>query len=137
MNSQFAVAVHVLSLIHAAPGRSSSAEMAASIGTNPVVVRTLVAQLRRAGLLRTQRGVSGARLTRDPAQVTLLDVYRAVNGPDSVFRLHARPHPDCPVGANIHAALDARFSAAQAALEAELARSTLADLTADLARRAG
>ncbi|OWL97823.1 transcriptional regulator [Deinococcus indicus] len=137
MNSQYAVAVHVLSLIDRFPEHSSSADMALSVGTNPVVIRTVAGQLRRAGLIRTRQGVAGASLSRPASQITLLDVYRAVNGEDRVFRLHERPHPSCPVGANIQATLEDRFGRAQAALEAELARSTLADVTADLACRAG
>ncbi|MBX8465682.1 Rrf2 family transcriptional regulator [Deinococcus sp. RIT780] len=137
MNSQYAVAVHILSLIDRFPEHSSSADMALSVGTNPVVIRTVAGQLRRAGLISTRQGVAGAVLTRPARQITLLDVYRAVNGEDSVFRLHERPHPSCPVGANIQATLEDRFGRAQAALEAELTRSTLADVTADLACRAG
>ncbi|GHG18282.1 putative HTH-type transcriptional regulator YwnA [Deinococcus indicus] len=137
MNSQYAVAVHVLSLIDRFPEHSSSADMALSVGTNPVVIRTVAGQLRRAGLIRTRQGVAGASLSRPASQITLLDVYRAVNGEDRVFRLHERPHPSCPVGANIQATLEDRFGRAQAALEAQLARSTLADVTADLACRAG
>ena len=137
MNSQYAVAVHVLSIISQFPEHSSSADIAASVGTNPVVIRTVTGLLRRADLLATQQGVSGARLTRDPRDITLLDVYRAVNGEASVFRLHEHPHPACPVGANIQATLEARFGSAQAAMEAELARTTLADVLGDLAARAG
>ena len=137
MNSQYAVAVHVLSLISQFPEHASSAEMAASVGTNPVVIRNVTGLLRRANLLSTQQGVSGAKLTRAPRDITLLDVYRAVNGEASVFRLHEHPHPSCPVGANIQATLEDRFGRAQAALEAELARTTLADVLGDLAARAG
>lgn len=137
MNSQYAVAVHVLSLISSYPEHASSAEIAASVGTNPVVIRNVTGLLRRAGLLSTQRGVAGAALTRPAAQITLLDVYRAVNGQDSVFRLHEHPHPRCPVGANIQATLEQRFGEAQAAMERELARTTLADVLSDLAARAG
>ncbi|NTX99397.1 Rrf2 family transcriptional regulator [Deinococcus sp. JMULE3] len=137
MNSQYAVAVHVLSIISQFPEHASSADIAASVGTNPVVIRTVTGLLRRADLLATQQGVSGARLTRDPRDITLLDVYRAVNGEASVFRLHEHPHPACPVGANIQATLEDRFGRAQAALEAELARTTLADVLGDLAARAG
>ena len=137
MNSQYAVAVHVLSLINTFPDHMSSADIAGSVGTNPVVIRNVTGQLRRAGLLQTRQGVTGARLTREASRITLLDVYRAVNGDGSVFRLHEHPHPSCPVGANIQATLEARFARAQAAMEAELARTTLADVTADLLQRIG
>ncbi|THF85771.1 Rrf2 family transcriptional regulator [Deinococcus sp. KSM4-11] len=137
MNSQYAVAVHILALISTFPDHSSSADIADSVGTNPVVIRGVTGQLRRAGLLSTQRGVAGATLTRPAAQITLLDVYRAVNGDASVFRLHDHPHPQCPVGANIQGTLEQRFGVAQAAMERELERTTLADVMSDLAVRAG
>ncbi len=55
MNSQYAVAVHVLSLINTFPDHMSSADIAGSVGTNPVVIRNVTGQLRRAGLLQTGR----------------------------------------------------------------------------------
>lgn len=136
MNSRYAVAVHALSLIGMEPDAPSSADIAGSVGTNPVVVRGVLGELRRAGLLATRRGVPGATLSRPPAQITLLDVYRAVGG-TSEFRLHEHPHPRCPVGAHIQATLEDRFGRAQAALERELARTTLADVMTDLSARAG
>ncbi len=138
MNSHYAIAVHVLSLIGLHPQHARTSEdIAASVGTNAVVVRNVIGLLRRAGLLETRQGVAGAQLTRPPSEITLLDVYRAVNAPESVFRLHEQPSPDCPVGRNIQASLQAVFGEAQQALETRLERVTLADLVADLARRAG
>jgi len=131
MNSQYAIAVHILTLIDSLAEPASSEFISGSVGVNPVVVRHVTSLLRRGGLLDTQRGVAGARLTRSAEQISLLDVYRAVNAPDagSVLKLHRNPNPDCPVGAGIQGALDGVFGQAQAALEAELARHSLADIT--------
>ncbi|ADV65956.1 Rrf2 family transcriptional regulator [Deinococcus maricopensis] len=137
MNSQYAVAVHVLALISMHPDHARTSEaIAGSVGTNPVVVRNIIGLLRRAGLLRTQRGVAGAVLTRTPDAVTLLDVYRAVNPPEHLFRLHEQPNPQCPVGSHIQDTLEVVFGTAQRALEERLGQVTLVDVMADLAQRA-
>ncbi len=134
INSDYSIAVHVLALLNAFPEPMSSEEMAASVGVNPVVVRNVVGHLRRAGLLDTQRGVPGARLTRSASQITLLDVYRAVGAPDSILKLHQTANPACPVGARIQGVLDAVFEQAQAAMEARLAQVRLSDVTTAIAQ---
>ncbi len=76
MTSQYAVAVHILSLSHLRPDNAGSSKaIAGSVGTN-AVVRNVIGVLRRAGLLRTRRGVAGAQLTRAPGDVSLLGVCR-------------------------------------------------------------
>ncbi|MFC4636828.1 Rrf2 family transcriptional regulator [Deinococcus hohokamensis] len=132
MNSQYSIAVHVLALLNAFPEPMTSEEIAGSVGVNPVVVRHVTGLLRRAGLLDTQRGVPGARLTRPAEEITLLDIYRAVGAPDSVLKLHQKPNPACPVGARIQGVLDEVFSQAQAALEARLAQVRLSEVNAAL-----
>ena len=79
-NSRFAVAVHALALIAWEPdARHCSREIAASVATNPVVIRRLLAQLARAGIVESTHGSKGGfRLARPAAKVTLHDVYRAV-----------------------------------------------------------
>ncbi|WP_425145720.1 Rrf2 family transcriptional regulator [Deinococcus sp.] len=134
MNSQYSIAVHILSLLNGFPGPMSSEVVADSVGVNPVVIRQVTGLLRRGGLLATQRGVMGARLTRPADQISLLDVYRAVDAPQSVLKLHQRPSPACPVGARIQGVLDDVFGQAQAALEARLAQVRLSDISAALAQ---
>jgi DNA-binding IscR family transcriptional regulator len=132
MNSQFSVAVHVLSLLNQDDLPKSSEFMAGSVGVNPVVIRNVTGLLRRAGLLDTRRGVIGARLSRPATQISLLDVYRAVQAPETVLKVHQHPSPDCPVGARIQGVLGEVFSEAQAALEARLAQVRLSDVTTAL-----
>lgn len=133
MTSQYAVAIHILSLIYLYPENASTSEaVAASVGTNPVVVRNVIGLLRRAKLLQTQQGVAGAQLTRAPRDISLLQVYRAVAAPESVFKVHEHPHPQCPVGSRIQKTLEAVFGEAQRAMEAHLAQTTLADVAREL-----
>jgi len=132
MNSNYSIAVHILSLIDSSTEALSSEYIAGSVGVNPVVIRQVTGLLRRSGLLDTQRGVPGARLTRPPSQISLLDVYRAAEAPNSMLKIHAHPNPACPVGARIQGVLDDVFGQAQAALEQRLAHTTLAEVSASL-----
>lgn len=135
MNTRFAVATHILCLLaHFRPGPVDSALIAGSVGTNPAVIRRLLPVLARAGLLQTQLGAGGgALLGRPPEKITLLDVYRALPDAFGRFGIHEHPNPACPVGRNVGAALAAEMTAAERALEAALARRTIADLMAEFA----
>ena len=116
----------------------TSAFLAGSLGTSPVMVRTIMGMLKKAGIISSSKGKSGIGLARPLEQVTLLDLWRAVDQSDaeSLFHFHENPCPQCPVGGNIHAALDGHLDDAQRALEAELAGVTLAEVAADVKRRA-
>lgn len=106
-NSQFAMAVHVLTML--ARGQETkikSEHIATSVNTNAVVIRRLLGQLGHANLVVSQTGASGGtRLAKPPAEIALSDVYRAVFCGE-VFALHAKsPNQDCPVGRNIESVL--------------------------------
>jgi DNA-binding IscR family transcriptional regulator len=120
--NRFSIGVHILSLLGALRDAQHTSEwMAGSIGVNPVVVRNVTGLLRRAGLVRTQQGVAGTRLARPLSEITLLDVYRAVENEASVFSIHPRPNPRCPVGARIEVTLGEVFGKVESAMQAELA----------------
>ena len=134
MNSRFAVAVHILTLIARGGGEPVTSEyIAGSVNTNPSLVRRLLAQLTRAGLATSRMGIGGGALLARPAErITLRDVYRAVDEGE-LFGLHREaPNPACPVGRNIQPMLEARFDAATRALERELERTTIADAAAEM-----
>jgi Rrf2 family protein len=137
MNSRFAFAVHILTLIAQGEGEPVTSEyIAGSVNTNPSLVRRILTQLTRAGLTTARMGTGGGALLARPAdRITLRDVYRAVDDGE-LFALHReRPNPACPVGRNIQATLESRFDAATRALEAELDRTTIADALADVEER--
>lgn len=129
--TRFAVAAHILLMVAADTTEpSTSQRLASSVNTNPVVVRRITGQLARAGLVRVRRGPGGAELVRPAAEITLEDVWQAVNCNKGrpLLPLHANPDPACPVGCRVHVVLGEAFRAAEHALEAALSRTTLADL---------
>ncbi|MGI6045597.1 MAG: Rrf2 family transcriptional regulator [Eggerthellaceae bacterium] len=101
--------------------------LADSIGSNPVTVRNLMIDLQQAGLIEVKRGTGGLELTRPLSEITFLDVYRAVEtgGEEQIFHFHEHPNPNCPVGRNIHRALDNQLEEIQSNFEADLAHRTV------------
>lgn len=135
ISSRFTVAVHILLCIACFDGKvkTTSSFIAGSVGVNPVIVRKTLGQLKAAGLVEVEAGVGGASLARDPADITLLDVFRAtesVNG--NLFSFHERPNPKCPVGRSIHRVLDGELAAAQKALEERLRQTNLQQLAGQI-----
>jgi len=140
ISSRFSVGVHVLTLLATNPVGEllTSDRMAGSVNTNPVVIRRILGQLKKAGLVEVRAAVGGTYLRRDPATITLLDVYRAVEVADErLFSMHESPNPQCLVGRNIQVALDGTLVRAQAALEQELAHTTLAQVVANVREPVG
>lgn len=136
LSSRVAVAVHILTLHALVPERFlSSSFVAGSVDTHPVVVRRLLGQLRKAGLVVAKTGVrGGTRLARPPAAIRLSEIYHAVEV-GNVLALHRHPpNPACPVGGNIGAVLSKVFAKAERAFEGVLAETTLADVVVDLGR---
>ena len=129
-SSRFAVAVHVLALMAMAGDEPIKSEsVAASVNTNPVVIRRILCALSRARLVVSQSGAGGgSRLAREPGQITLLDVYRAVEGGDA-FSLHRQtPNRHCPVGMNIGTVLGGVLQEVNSSIERSLAGVTVADV---------
>lgn len=124
------MAVHVLTVLAYKEGdRVTSALLAGSVNTNPVIIRRLLLALQRARLVETGKGAgSGSRLSRSPARINLAEIYRAVEDCEPFATPAKKPNAACPVGHCIQAALEKVFASAQAALERDLEKTTLAGL---------
>ncbi|UOE94727.1 Rrf2 family transcriptional regulator [Alkalihalobacillus sp. LMS39] len=139
ISSRFSVGIHILTLIEMnKEGRNSSEFIASSINTNPVVVRKLIGMLKKEGLVEVRPGIAGAKIAKDVADITLLDVYKAVNvvQENELFSIHDKPNPKCVVGKNIQATIEPIFTAAQLAMEKVLGNVTLKDVIDDLENKA-
>ena len=132
-NSRLTIAVHALAWLALAHRRGSetltSEQVAASINTNPVVIRRSLGDLRRAGLVDVRHGAgAGWSLARDPANMNLLQVYDAVER-EPLFGLHrAEPNLACPVGKGIRPALSHVYRGVDHAVRRELERTSIADV---------
>ena len=129
-SSRFAVAVHILALMAWSDDETvKSDQMAESVTTNPVVIRRMLCELAQGKLVVSQTGSSGgSRLARKPEQITLLDVYRAVECPQVFSLHHQRPSRRCPVGTGIARVLKEVRAEMDSAVEHVLARITIDDV---------
>jgi Rrf2 family protein len=139
ISSRFSIAVHVLSLISLSTSPCTSDFIAESVKTNPVIIRRIIGKLKKAGLVHVRAGTGGAFLRKEPDQITLLDVYRAVEvvEEDELFNFHDNVNPDCPVGANIESVFRLVLLQAQSAMEQVLAQVTLKQLVTELSEKIG
>ncbi|WP_454192615.1 Rrf2 family transcriptional regulator [Paenibacillus sp. Marseille-Q7038] len=138
VTSRFAVGIHILSLLEINKDTVNTSDfLAGSVGTNPVVIRRITGMLSKAGLVDVKPGVAGAKLKKEAADITLLDVYRAVNAveEDALFSVHDSPNPACVVGRNIQNAISPIFISAQKAMEDQLASVSIADVIYDLSQK--
>ena len=137
ITSRFTIAIHILVAIDYFKdmNRVNSEFLAGSTGVNPVIVRTVISRLREAGIVNTQRGSSGANLSKPLSKITFYDIYKAVDSVDEhegLFHFHEQPHPDCPVGGNIHRALDGKLEDIQQAMEERMKMITVQDVADDV-----
>lgn len=135
ISSRFTLAVHILTCIKifGENTKVTSDFLASSTNVNPVIVRKILGQLKKANIVDVARGSGGAVLAKPEGEITFLDIYKAVDcvGNGELFHFHENPNPLCPVGRNIHAVLDDRLIKVQQAMEKELASVTLKDVLDD------
>jgi Rrf2 family protein len=132
-NSRLTIAVHVLAWMALSRERGlawmTSDQIAASVNTHPVIIRRSLGDLRRATLVEVRRGATaGWSLAREPREITLLDVYEAVEHEPLFAMHHTEPNLECPVGHGIRPALGHVYSEIDQILRGELRRTSIADV---------
>lgn len=132
ISSRFTISLHIFTAmdVFGKDHKITSDFLAGSIGTNPVIIRRLLSQLKNAGLITVARGTGGCEPTRPLKDITFYDVYKAVDSveDETLFHIHDHPNPKCPVGRNIHALLDDKLLDIQTAMENEMKKHTVAEL---------
>ncbi len=134
VNTQFSIAVHLLAGLACRRGQcTTSANLAASVNTSHSFVRRVLAKLSRSGLVETATGKAGACwLAKDANNISLLDIYQAVDAPKA-FSIHSyTEQKTCPVSCRIKVALTRALGKTQKAMEASLDDITLAQIVSDL-----
>ncbi|MEE0511852.1 MAG: Rrf2 family transcriptional regulator [Peptococcaceae bacterium] len=133
-SSRLPVAVHILLAIVEFEGKekTTSTFLAGSVNVNPVIIRNTLGQLKTAGLVTVKAGEGGASLAKDPKDITLMDIFNAVEKKEALFHFHENPNPECPVGKNVHAVLDCRLAAIQETMQRQMKSITLQDLINDM-----
>ncbi|MDD5302563.1 MAG: Rrf2 family transcriptional regulator [Elusimicrobia bacterium] len=132
-NSRFAVAVHALSMLaFHKEKRQTSRDIAGSVATNPVVIRRLLAQLARAGIVEASHGAKGGfRLAKPAGRVSLHDIYQAVEE-GAFFVQHEKRNEKCPLACRMQKILAGVFTRVESKVLPELKRTTLADIVGEI-----
>ena len=135
ISSRFTVAVHVLALISFDDyGNLTSIQIADSVNTNPVVIRRLMTKLKEAEFIDVSQGNSGIELVKPLSDITLFDVYKAVEVVEEreLFQIHEDTNIKCVVGANIQMVLEVILENAQTAMESVLKNVTLENIVSKI-----
>ena len=124
------MAVHVLAVLAYKEGdRVTSADLAGSVNTNPVIIRRLLLSLQKAKLVETCKGAgAGSRLSRSPRRINMAEIYRSVEDTEPFATPARKPSATCPVAQCMLEALGKVFKSAEAAMERDLSKTTLADV---------
>ena len=136
-SSRLPIAVHTLLVIEHFKGqyKITSDFIAGSVGVNPVIIRNTLGQLKNAGMVDVAAGIGGATLTKSPKEITLLDVFRAVETDEALFHFHERPNPDCLIGKNINNILGCRLEEIKKTVELQLKAINLQSLLDSLPKK--
>lgn len=135
ISTKFTIAIHMLAAIDYF-GRTQDVNsnlLASSVGSNPVIIRNLMSDLKKAGLIDTKRGPGGIKMVKPLDEITFYDVYVAVEkNKDELFRFHEHMDPNCPVGRNIHQALNGKLLEIQQKFEDDLKTYKVSDVVDDI-----
>lgn len=135
-DSRLSGVLHILLHMAEKPEPATSEALAKAMATNPVVIRRIMAGLREQGYVRSEKGHGGGwTLSCDLEQITLRDIYRALDGPPLLAIGNRSEEPSCLVEQAVNAALSPVFQNAEALILARLGEVTLAQLSADFHRR--
>lgn len=125
-------AIHILLMIGIPSGNDklTSDFLASSVGSNPVEIRKLLSSLKKAGIIDVSRGTGGAKLKKSPQDITLLDIYNAVDSAslDELIGVHSHPEQRCVFGRNIQALLKEPYEKISNAVREEMCSITLDQL---------
>jgi DNA-binding IscR family transcriptional regulator len=128
--------LHILLHMAQQDGPVTSEVLAQAMNTNPVVIRRIMAGLRSAGYVQSEKGHGGGwTLTCDLSQVTLRDIYNALGHPSLLAIGNRTEAPGCLIEQAVNAALNQSFQSAEELLLASFENVTLAMLSADVRGR--
>lgn len=131
-DSRMSRMLHVLIHMDRHVKRATSEDISKMLGTNPVVVRRMMAGLRDKGFVTSEKGHGGGwELIRSLDAITLRDVYLAIGEPPL---FNVGPHADrsdCAVERAVDARMEKTLGEAEALLMNRFGTITVADLAED------
>ncbi len=129
ISGQFAINLHILSLLSLTPDEYVSSDyIAGSMNLHPVLVRKEIINLKKNGFVESLQGKNGGtRLAKSPEGITLDDIFKATHETVTLGFSKRTPHPDCPVGKKINGNLNLLYQNLNNRVSMELMKISLAD----------
>lgn len=135
-DTKLSAILHLLLHMSDAATPMTSEQMANAMGSNAVVVRRIMAGLKRAGLVRSEKGHGGGWTLQEPlAAITLASVYEALGSPPLLAIGHRREQPKCLVELSVNEHLFEAFAAAEKTLLEQMKSITLSEIAQDFKQK--
>ena len=137
MDNKFSSAIHTLILIAESDKPLTSEDIAMSVGTNASYIRKIIGLLKKKDIVDSHRGIRGFALKLKSEDLTLLQIYQAVNETERpcLFDLHPNPNDKCVVGCHIKPVLTGMFAEMEDAFAQALSKKTLANCIEEIRNR--
>ena len=137
MDTRFSSAIHALILIAESEKPMTSEDIAGSVGTNASYIRKIIGSLKKKDIIESHQGIGGYVLKPKAEELTLLQIYQAVNETESLrlFDLHQNPNDKCVVGRHIKPILTDMFIEMEETVAFALSGKTLADCIGAIKKR--
>lgn len=139
ISTKCSIAVHCLIFICEAGEdvKVTSNLLAQSTGSNPVVIRNILSALKKAGIITVARGTGGAQLCKEPSEITLYQIYCALepDGLSTLIGIHPCDGRPCPVAQNIRKVLQKPYHAIEASIQQTMEGITLQSMLDDFEQR--
>lgn len=128
INQKFGVALHILTYLSFKEDEFvTSSDLAESINTNAVTVRTITKQLANNGIVEIKRGRGGYRINKATNEISLYDVYVAIYD-NQIFRMKHSPNLNCPLGSKMNSAIECVLEDASSSIENVLKKYHISDI---------
>lgn len=135
-DSRLSGVLHVLLHMAETDSPVTSERLAQMMRTNPVVIRRILAGLRKQGFVNSEKGHGGGwRLSCDLHVVTLHDIYTALGSPGLLAIGNRSESPGCLVEEAVNTVMNEAFHDAEALLLARFSEVTLAELSDHMRKR--
>ena len=106
----------------------SSQRIASSLNSNASLVRQMLSQLRNAGIISVRQGKSGISINKDLNDLTMLDVYKAIDNQGDLFKVDANTSKTCNVGVAFPEVLQEHYHELQRQVEKQMSKISLQEL---------
>jgi len=133
ISTKCSTSVHILIMIALLSPQEqvTSENLSESVGRNAVEIRKIFSSLKQTGIIGVSRGKNGtATLLKDPKDITLFDIYSAVDAQslNELIAIHEKPSQQCVVGRNISVLLAEPYAKVSNAVRQAMSSTTLDDL---------